>query len=338
MSFLSNTDAKQEHEGMVVYDKSELDAAFADMEFLLDEQRPTSRLIPGNCVGCGANNFVYNGPCHGIPGSSICVNCGAVVAGNVYYETMYGNNVPTKCSNYKRIHHWHERVSQLLLHESQIPNEEMLQIGELLCSGVYDTLNKDIIRSVLRSLNKQLYIEKWLQIIQRVTGITPPLPGAVLIKQLDELFLELQRPFDAYCMEGRKNFLNYNYVFCRLFQKLGCEEFCMFFPLIKSKTKLRVLDEMWMHMCRSINWEFKPLIHVAPFAVQLAQPDVLLKSLRHRLETQVQVVTEKVPLRMEYQRWGHYRLKHPPKALKQRRSVPFEPEFQRLGLLRKRLR
>ena len=42
---------------------------------------------------------------------------------------------------------------------------------------------------------------------------------------------------------SRRNFLNYNYVFCRLFQKMGCTKFCMFFPLIRSKVKLRALDE-----------------------------------------------------------------------------------------------
>ena len=72
----------------------------------------------------------------------------------------------------------------------------------------------------------QLYIEKWLQIIQRVTGVHPPMPGPLLIQQLDDLFLQLQVPFDDFRMKGRKNFLNYNYVFCRLFQKLGCPQFC----------------------------------------------------------------------------------------------------------------
>ena len=323
---------------MVVYDQSELDAAFADMEFLLDEQKPTPRSFPGCCVGCGADNFVYNGPCSGIPGSSICVDCGAVVSGNVFYETMYGNRVPTKCSNYKRIHHWHERISQLLLQESQIPNDEMLQIGEVICSGSYDLINKDTIRAVLRSLNKQLYIEKWLQIIYRITGITPPIPGPVLVQQLDKLFLELQRPFEAYCLKGRKNFLNYNYVFCRLFQKLKCTQFCMFFPLIKSKAKLKLLDEMWFEMTRSINWEFTPLQYVAPFAVQLEQPGLSLHRLKLECELQAPVVPERVPSRKVYHTSGHYRAKFQQREPKPLRSVPFEPKFQKLGLLKKRLR
>jgi hypothetical protein len=75
-----------------------------------------------------------------------------------------------------------------------------------------------------------------------------------LVRELDNLFLELQRPFDAHKSAQRKNFLNYNYVFCRLLQKMGCKQFCMFFPLIKSSQKLQHLDEMWDNMAESLNW------------------------------------------------------------------------------------
>ena len=138
--------------------------------------------------------------------------------------------VSVATTKYKRIHHWHERISQLQLHESFIPNDQMLQIATVLCDGSHKVINKDVIREVLRSLKMQQYIEKWLQIIQRITKVSPPKPGPQLIHQLDALFLELQKPFEACELQNRKNFLNYNYVFCRLFQKLNCTQFCMFFP------------------------------------------------------------------------------------------------------------
>ena len=337
MQNLSNTDMGSEHE-MVVYAQTELDNAFADMEHLLDQQRPSSRSMFGRCAGCGGNKFVYNSGSHGFPGSSVCTDCGVVVEDPVFYETMYGNFTPHKSSNYKRIHHWHERISQLLLQESEIPAHDMLEIAKVLCNGSYEIINKDNIRAVLRSLNKQLYIEKWLQIIYRLTKICPPMPGPSLIQQLDALFLELQRPFDAYHAPGRKNFLNYNYVFCRLFQHLGCPQFCMFFPLIKSKVKLRALDDMWKHMVECINWKFTPLMHVSPFAVCLEQPAALLQRLSFQLASPIPVVPEKAPWRMECRKWGHHLPKRHPQLPKRHRSAPFGPEFQRLGLLKKRLR
>jgi len=126
-----------------------------------------------------------------------------------------------------------------------------------------------------------VYIEKWLQIVERITGIAPPAPGAVLLNRLDELFLELQRPFADKKNPTRRNFLNYNYVFNRLLQKLGCTKFCMFFPLIRSKPKLRALDEMWTAMVNSIGWESPALEIVEPFAVQVENPDALLQRLRN---------------------------------------------------------
>ena len=54
------------------------------------------------------------------------------------------------------------------------------------------------------------------------------LQGRVVWGVLDKAFTDLQQPFAHFKAQGRKNFLNYNYVFCRLFQRLGCTQFCMF--------------------------------------------------------------------------------------------------------------
>ena len=218
---------------------------------------------------------------------------------------MYGSYVPTRGSNYKRIHHFHERISQLLLLESQIPDREMLLIAEKVCDGTIDTLNKDTIRAVLRSLNMQLYIEKWLQIIHRLTGVAPPAPGPLLIRQLDNMFHELQRPFEreAFKAPGRKNFLNYNYVFCRLFQAMGCARFSMFFPLIKSRSKLQSLDAMWSDMAGSVNWAVMPLQQVPVFSVRLTEPATSLARLASRCVPQIPVERPLVLPRKVYRVW-----------------------------------
>ena len=251
---------------------------------------------------------------------------------------MYAHRVPTRGSNYKRIHHWHERISQLLLAESRIPAEDMLQIGEKLCDGSHTTIDKDTIRAVLRSLNMQQYIEKWLQIINRITGIAPPVPGSGLLAQLDTLFIELQRPFNAHKSPIRKNFLNYNYVFCRLFQMQKCSQFSMFFPLIKSKAKLKALDDTWCEMVRAVNWEVTPLQLVPPFAVQLAQPAALLQRLGWICAQPAPAAPLVEPWRMVYRMWGRpdpEKSRQSPKLL---RSDQPAQEFRRLGSRRRRLR
>ena len=214
----------------------------------------------------------------------------------------------------------------------------MLAIGEKLLDGSHTVINKDTIRAALRSLGLQVYIEKWLQIIQRTTGVVPPSPGAVLLQRLDALFLELQRPFDAHKAEKRRNFLNYNYVFCRLFQKMGCDKFCMFFPLIRSKVKLRALDETWQAMVASIGWDCPPLHVPASFSVQLESPETCLAQLRLQVASRDLAAKLTVPRKTENHTWGRrppcaYRRSTPP-----RRSVPLEQRPQRLVLRLKRKR
>lgn len=261
------------------YDQHLLDTIFNDLEHLLAEKRPAARSDDTCCISCGGNELSYSSSNSSYPGSYVCDYCGAVQPGSVIYEQMFGKNLPVRSSNYKRIHHWHERISQLLLMESQIPHPQMLRIAEKLCDGTHTLINKDTVRSVLRSLGLQLYIEKWLQIIFRVTKIAPPIPGSLLICKLDSMFQELQEPFSCFRVNKRKNFLNYNYVFCRLFQRLKCKQFCMFFPLIKSKQKLRQLDDMWAKMASCLKWEITPLEAVDPFAVRLVKPELLLQQL-----------------------------------------------------------
>ena len=251
---------------------------------------------------------------------------------------MFGRNVPTRTSNYKRIHHWHERLSQLMLMESQIPPEHMVAIAEKLLDGSQTIVSKDTIRAVLRSLGLQVYIEKWLQIIERCTGVLPPCPGPIVLKRLDELFIELQRPFSACKLEGRRNFLNYNYVFCRLFQRMGCTKFCMFFPLIRSKMKLRALDEMWNAMASSIGWETPPLEHVGAFSVRLESPGPLLLQLKARCASAVPAVPRTIPMKTAIQTWGRPWTPRRPPERGRRRSEPLEQTTQTLALRLKRKR
>ena len=266
------------HDGMcAAYTQQDVDAVFADMEYLLSEP-PRDSVDRCRCVQCGGTGLLRQS-CYDC--ELVCNACGVVQPG-VNLPPEYFAPLPRKYSNYKRVHHWHERISQLLLMESPIPHQQFMQIAERLCDGTQTVLNKDSIRAVLRSLNMQLYIEKWLQIIQRVTGVHPPMPGPLLVQQLDDLFLQLQVPFDDFRMKGRKNFLNYNYVFCRLFQKLGCPQFCMFFPLIKSKPKLKALDDTWVQMAKVLDWPVPPLPIVPAFAVALESPMQLIRAIKAR--------------------------------------------------------
>jgi hypothetical protein len=138
----------------------------------------------------------------------VCADCGLVLDDLVIFERMRGAVLPTRHSNYRRIHHAHERISQLLIQETPIPAADLVAIGECILEKQLKTLNKASVRGVLRSLSMQRYIERWLQIVQRLADAAPPRPGPQLLIQVDAVFQELQAPFEAMKPEGRKNFLS----------------------------------------------------------------------------------------------------------------------------------
>lgn len=264
-----------------MYSQELLDSIFADADSLLHYDQPERVDAVLRCVNCHSSHITIQHSDSSCPGSYVCEHCGVVQPGCVYSPgtelTLY------RSSNYRRIHHWHERISQFLIQESPIPAHEMLAVAERVLVGPNVVLDKNVLRPVLRSLKLQKYIEKWLQILQAFSGITPPKPGPCLLDKLDELFLQLQTPYEM-CLQGeRRNFLNYNYVFCRLLQMLDCAEFCIFFPLI-SKQKLEKLDQIWARMAVYLNWPVTPLQIVEPYSVVVTEP----RSVLDRLRTSVQ--------------------------------------------------
>ena len=306
-----------------------------------DHFDPPSRIVTrplNECLACHGRNFVYNGPGSGEPGARVCLDCGAVDASCNYYETRYGRAISTRSSNYKRIHHWHERISQLLLLESAISDDHMDQIHTAFMESEFKVYNKDTIRAILRSLDMQLYIEKWLQIMYRLTGVAPPVPGPVLLDQLDELFLVIQNAFDICSSKNRKNFLNYNYVLCRLLQKMKCYDYCMFFPLMKSKQKLAALDTIWKDMMNFMNWPYAPLAATQPFSVHIPAHGSLSCPRQH-----ASAASTPVGPRLKLLQRGSHTSGRSQRDKSQAKQLPrcsdsFAPQFQRLGLLRKRPR
>jgi len=200
-------------------------------------------------------------------GDLICSNCGTVQPSLVADNGNF--NFVRVGSNYKRIHHFHERISQLLLCESNICDAHWQAISSKITESNFTELNKTNIRKVLRSLNMQIYIEKWLQIMFRYANVRPPRPPSSVLLKLDQMFLALQTPFAIHKSKSRRNFLNYNFVFNRLFHMLGIPEFGMFFPLIKSKNKLRLLEETWQQMCKNLQWECPKLQEPRQFSIIL---------------------------------------------------------------------
>jgi hypothetical protein len=238
------------------------DIADSLLNDLKSDQCNTASRHSNGCLRCGHDDLVL---CYA-DGCYVCPECGEVSMQQIFEKAW---DFCRKFSNYKRIHHFHEHVSQFNLAESSIPEDDMRLIVAQIKEEAFTAINKTNIRKVLRHLKMQHYIEKWLQVMWRVTGQQPPVLSARAAMQLDLMFIQMQLPFMTARPRLRKNFLNYNYVFNRLFQKLGLDQMGMFFPLIKSKSKLAVLDKMWYSICDELRWEKQPMTYVKPFSLRI---------------------------------------------------------------------
>ena len=79
-------------------------------------------------------------------------------------------------------------------------------------------------------------------------------------EKLKKMFDKIQEPFEKHCPKDRINFLSYSYVLHKFFQLLELDDYVRCFPLLKSRTKLRIQDEIWKKICEELDWEFIPTI------------------------------------------------------------------------------
>ena len=165
---------------------------------------------------------------------------------------------------YKRINHFNEWLSQFQAKESteipdnvydQIINEiKKLRITNML------KLTPDKMREILKKLKLNKYYEHVPHIINKLSGLPPPIMSREIEEKLRSMFKEIQEPFLEVCPKDRKNFLSYSYVLHKMCELLGLDQFLNCFPLLKSREKLHNQDIMWKQITYRLKWEFIPSI------------------------------------------------------------------------------
>jgi polyhydroxyalkanoate synthesis regulator phasin len=195
-------------------------------------------------------------------GMLVCTHCGhsefiAVESDKPNYKEPI---IESKPNGYKRMNHFSELLNQFQGKEStEIPNEIFQQIiNELKKLRITDlsTLNNDTLRAILKKLDLNSYYEHIPYIINKLNGLPPPTLTRELEDKLRQLFKEVQEPFKMFKPPNRKNFINNNYVFHKLFELLGYDEFLPYFSYLKSREKLQEHDELWKKICEYNRWEY----------------------------------------------------------------------------------
>tara|TARA_B110001450_G_scaffold1641_1_gene1874 strand:+ start:2764 stop:3948 length:1185 start_codon:yes stop_codon:yes gene_type:complete len=172
------------------------------------------------------------------------------------------NAKDTSHFSYKRINHFREWCNQVQGKEStDIPDEIFEKIlNEIKKEKIEDT--KSITYTKMREILKRLRINKYYEhinyILNRINGIPTPQFSSELEEKLCLMFRDIQAPFLKHCPKDRKNFLSYSYVLYKFFQILGLNEYLKYFPLLKSREKLYLQDQIWKNICEELNYPIIP--------------------------------------------------------------------------------
>ena len=200
---------------------------------------------------------------HEADGDYVCIGCGSVHSNMVMqYDDQF---FFTKRSSYKRIHHWNERINQFLCLDNPPPHHIFQSVREWFDARPGTPITKPKIREALRSMRQQKFVEKWIAIQCHLTDTPPPNPDAAVVERLRVMFATIERHFHNRKPAGRKSMINYNFLFVRTLQHLGQHQYIRFFPLLKSKNKIKQLDDVWRLICSDIDWPYLPLPSVKQF-------------------------------------------------------------------------
>ena len=218
-----------------------------------------SRRGRNECEGCGEPLSSFS---HGTFG--VCNSCGAgqrVEADNEkadYREVLVESNYYA----YKRINHLRECLNQWQGKENTFIPDEVYDsiIVELKKERIKNlaTLTPKIMRALLRKLKLNKFYEHIPQILMKLTNRPPLKISKDIEEKLCEMFLQLQQPFAECAPEGRKNFMSYSFTINKLTNLLGLYEIQEYFPLLKSREKLREQDRIWKAICSKLDWPFYP--------------------------------------------------------------------------------
>jgi len=162
--------------------------------------------------------------------------------------------------SYKRENHFNEWISQFQAKESTSVPEDV--IGQLRTEfrkmkiKNLDEITHEKVRALLKKLDKNKYYEHAPYIATILGGITPPTMDQPLEDKLRLMFHKIQAPFEKHKPPARKNFLSYSYVLYKMCELLGEDMYLPCFPLLKSKEKLYIQDQIWKKICDELEWEF----------------------------------------------------------------------------------
>jgi hypothetical protein len=197
----------------------------------------------------------------------VCTRCGDCVQDFSIVMPQHGTEESTVVPHftYKKVNHFREWLAQCQAREMSDLDATVEAVrAELRKQRVSEHEQQNLtpakIRQYLRALRLGNYDHVHL-IHSAITGRRPPQFDHETEMRLVEMFKATLAPFEAVKQRvcpTRSNFLSYSYVLRKLTGLLGIPNVdAHYFPLLKSREKLHVADQIWRAICAELGWHFE---------------------------------------------------------------------------------
>ena len=213
------------------------------------------------CRSCNTSNIYLDSR----SSYNICQDCGLceyVLGEELSYRDEQETSEKIINNSYKRDNHLNEWILQFQGREmTNIPDTVIDQLrSEFKKQRIKDIneITQTKVKTLLRKLRLSKYYEHATYITNILNGLNPPLMSCELENKLRLMFKEVQEPFEKHCPANRSNFLSYSYILYKFCELLAEDDYLPYFPLLKSKEKLRQQDVIWKGICMELQWEYIP--------------------------------------------------------------------------------
>ena len=209
----------------------------------------------------GTNRIKYCNECNiekilVIPESSyICPCCGDV-------ETIIldEDKQIKEYSPYRRLNHFKEWLNQFQAKQSPEINDKIFIdiVKELNKNHITDLslITRSKMKTILKKLKYNNYYEHIHYIINKLNNLPPPKITRDMERVFISMFVKIQDPWEHHKNINRKNFLSYSYVLHKFCELLELDHLLDCFPLHKDSDKIKENDQIWLKICKDLNWEF----------------------------------------------------------------------------------
>lgn len=217
-----------------------------------------------SCLQCSSKNMFKDST----NAELICMDCGMCESflGEelTYQEEQEVNEKMVINCGYKKENHLNEWILQFQGRETtNIPDDVLeklkIEFKKQKIKKISD-ISREKVKIYLKKLKLTKYYEHATHITHLLNGLKPPEMSQALEDRLRMMFREVQDPFVKHCPKDRNNFLSYSYVLYKFCELLGEDQYLPYFPLLKSKEKLRQQDVIWKKICGEVLWEYIPTI------------------------------------------------------------------------------